>query len=1160
VRLTRLGLTCYGHFDARTLELDPRPGCINLIVAPNGAGKSVLRQAVSEMLFGIHTQTPMGFAFPYPKMRLRAEAERDGVRFGFIRRKGDLNTLTDLQERPADAALLARLPRKDDRKRLERLFMLDSAQLRAGGRALMQSDGDLADALLSGAGELGSARALAADLAARRDGAAPTRKRATAPFYEACQQWVQAGQMLMDDAVIVRPAQITAREAQRAAAVAARAEANRAAAAAAAALSRLERIRRTRRPLQTLDDAARWLAANPDAPVLPPGTAAALDAAQEAVKRTATASDTARDQHQALLRALDALGPPDPALDHAAAIDALTLESGIAAQSHADRPKVMAQLSDSHARLAALLQKLGRPADPAAAGDAIRPEAEIIAARGLIQAAAQVEADLASAANAAATLRQSIADAQEEQASLPAAAQTERLKALLATASADGDPARQAEAAQTACQAAQTAVTAALARVPRWTGDAAALLALTVPPEAELTRLDEARRASAAQLAKAREAHAEAEAGIATLRGRLEVLLGGGSLPDAAAVAAARAHRDRGWRLIEARLAGRPGAEDDYDGGAPLPLAYARAVAAADAVADRRAEETERLAAAANLQRDIRHAGTALDAAASRLADARASDAQVLRAWAGAAAQLGLAEACSLAEARAFLLARDAAIGAVAARDQAAAQHQQLLVRHAAWAAQLAEASGHEAASLPLLLTLVRSQVAQADRAEARRESLAKTLRTEQRKLAAAEAALAKCTAQQAAWADQWRHRLAAMGRPADETPAATAAVLDALVALQSEAAAADTLKIRIAEMTEQLAAFERQAGAIATELGLAGHDAAALAQTLTARLKQARAQAAQRQTLQNQVGPALARLQAADRSVTEAKAALSAAITAAGATDLDAARQRVAHAAERTAREAGRAEALAQLRDDGDGLDVAALRDEAAGLSADDIAAAIKAAEDAASEAQRRAQEAAALTERIEAELNSLTARNGAADAALLRQAAAARLSRVLEEALVQHAAATMLEHALKRVEAEGGSNAKLARIGSVFAELTGGAYERVSPAEADKQSDEHGRLQAHERGGSPKHISQLSEGTRDQLYLALRIVAIEDHAASAAPLPFVADDILQTFDDTRALAALHALLALSAHTQIIVLTHHPHLAALAAHLPPGTVHQAAL
>ncbi len=142
MRLTRLGLTCYGHFDARTLELDPRPGCINLIVAPNGAGKSVLRQAVSEMLFGIHTQTPMGFAFPYPKMRLRAEAERDGVRFGFIRRKGDLNTLTDLQERPADAALLARLPRKDDRKRLERLFMLDSAQLRAGGRALMQSDGD----------------------------------------------------------------------------------------------------------------------------------------------------------------------------------------------------------------------------------------------------------------------------------------------------------------------------------------------------------------------------------------------------------------------------------------------------------------------------------------------------------------------------------------------------------------------------------------------------------------------------------------------------------------------------------------------------------------------------------------------------------------------------------------------------------------------------------------------------------------------------------------------------------------------------------------------------------------------------------------------------------------------------------------------------------
>ena len=72
---------------------------------------------------------------------------------------------------------------------------------------------------------------------------------------------------------------------------------------------------------------------------------------------------------------------------------------------------------------------------------------------------------------------------------------------------------------------------------------------------------------------------------------------------------------------------------------------------------------------------------------------------------------------------------------------------------------------------------------------------------------------------------------------------------------------------------------------------------------------------------------------------------------------------------------------------------------------------------------------------------------------------------------------------------------------------------------------------------------MGELSEGTRDQLYLALRLVAVEDHVQNAPPLPFVADDILQTFDDvTRARAALEALVGLSQHVQVILLTHHPH------------------
>jgi len=95
---------------------------------------------------------------------------------------------------------------------------------------------------------------------------------------------------------------------------------------------------------------------------------------------------------------------------------------------------------------------------------------------------------------------------------------------------------------------------------------------------------------------------------------------------------------------------------------------------------------------------------------------------------------------------------------------------------------------------------------------------------------------------------------------------------------------------------------------------------------------------------------------------------------------------------------------------------------------------------------------------------------------------------------------------------------------------------------------------------GTTVKQVGELSEGSRDQLFLALRIAALEAYVRDNPPLPFIADDVLQTFDDARAAAALRALLDLSAFVQVIVLTHHPHVQALAGALPAGTVHTVGL
>src|ERR1700727_1105715 len=96
MRLTSLTLNRYGNFDNERMTFDARPGVLNLLLAPNGSGKSVLRSAFCDLLFGISGQTPMGFRFGYAGMRISADAiATDGERLTFGRRKGQGNTLVD---------------------------------------------------------------------------------------------------------------------------------------------------------------------------------------------------------------------------------------------------------------------------------------------------------------------------------------------------------------------------------------------------------------------------------------------------------------------------------------------------------------------------------------------------------------------------------------------------------------------------------------------------------------------------------------------------------------------------------------------------------------------------------------------------------------------------------------------------------------------------------------------------------------------------------------------------------------------------------------------------------------------------------------------------------------------------------------------------------
>ena len=388
--------------------------------------------------------------------------------------------------------------------------------------------------------------------------------------------------------------------------------------------------------------------------------------------------------------------------------------------------------------------------------------------------------------------------------------------------------------------------------------------------------------------------------------------------------------------------------------------------------------------------------------------------------------------------------------------------------------------------------------------------------------------------------------------------PAATEAVLQCLSGLATASNAAAALGQRVGDMQDEIAGFTATITALARHLG----EPADPSIFTTARRLIARHEAAQRQqalmeaaqTRLVRTGEALRRAAAGER---EAQQGLNAIIAATGAVDGEDAERRIAASRERARQEANRDSASAGLADHGEGLPLVALQADADDVSADEAAGLREETQRALTTAREASEAAAAKVRDLQQGLDEAAAATDLSELVLVQQAAAASFGHLLDDYLVISLAEHMLAQSVAKVEAESGSDG-VSRISAAFARVTNGDY----AIDGDEGPDGKTVLVAIEKNwpNERRALAQLSEGTRDQLYLALRIVAIEDHAASAAPLPFVADDILQTFDDARATAALHALLALSRHTQIIVLTHHPHVAALAGALPPGSVHFATL
>jgi uncharacterized protein YhaN len=152
MRISRLDLTRYGCFTNQPIAFKNKQAGVpdlHIIYGRNEAGKSTLLNAYMDLLFGIGGQSPFNFQHPYNTMRIGALLEFADGEQEFTRIKRPQGSLLDQAERQISDGVIQRELGGLDRERYRTMFSLDETYLQEGGQNILASKGDLGVLLFS---------------------------------------------------------------------------------------------------------------------------------------------------------------------------------------------------------------------------------------------------------------------------------------------------------------------------------------------------------------------------------------------------------------------------------------------------------------------------------------------------------------------------------------------------------------------------------------------------------------------------------------------------------------------------------------------------------------------------------------------------------------------------------------------------------------------------------------------------------------------------------------------------------------------------------------------------------------------------------------------------------------------------------------------------
>lgn len=1142
MRINRLDLTRYGIFTDYSISFGERAADgpdLHIIYGPNEAGKSTALAAFLDLLFGIDPRSRYGFLHPYPTMRIGGEIEINGLSRQFVRIKRQQNSLLDGSDKPiADSIILGDLG-GIDRGSYTTMFSLDDDTLEIGGEGILASKGDLGQLLFSASTGLSDLSQKLVELRAEADGFYKFRSRGgelselKTRLSDLKKQREDIDTIASEYSKLVEERDRFARQYDEAIAERGRIQ------------SKLDELRRQLGALPRLV-ALRGLRERisplADIPEAPSGWIEELPKLQKAEIELATRVNGVELEINSISKELDEIVIDDRILGLAERIDLLADLRARYVTADKDIPERKLQLRDTEVVIAGILARMecDPNTDP---GGLLLGASTTGALRELLERRSAIEAGTETAEEELTEAQRRLAEAQsklkaaggETQSEVPSTAS--QLVSAVSMARADDHAARR-RLAQRERQEHLDALRERMRTLAPWTGEAGSLRDISVPDADDIERW----KSSIVEAEKRVERYDDEIEGLLDDQRRLtaEIEAAGqvaGVLSDQQA-AEIRAEREEAWANHKRAL------------DAASAEAFEVSLRHDDIVTNSRIGNAAEVAHLNQITKTLITVNANLDAARDSQQGAARELQDILEQITAAIQTMAtsLPQNWSLPKLETWLGSRDKALESLAAAERAereereAEQDGERIRSMLIDAANAADIDFVADASAEILLSLVQTAIDQ--------EADLKTLRSEvderKRDAEARERREQKAKRAEQNWNESWAELCTkcwlAKDRPIPTVPTIRE-ILKALGELGPLIEKKTSLVDRIQKMESDQLRFVRETESLAKALEMEMTSAPLeIATRVTRALENTRAAERARETASTRLWDAEARKKAIaevkeihDRRKAEMidhfmVESLDDVFEKLRNVEKRRDFQEQAAAAEQEILIALGAQSIGLAEEVLDKVDWNAVETEIAELAGR--------FEDQDKHSRELFSEHSKASDRIEA----VGGDDAVARIEERRRTTLLEIEDGAKRYLLLRLGVTAAEQAL-RIYRDQHRSSMMARASEAFRIISRDAYKGLT-TQPDRDSEV---LVAVGTNDGSKVASDLSKGTRFQLYLALRVAGYQEFVESRRPVPFIADDIMETFDDFRAEEAFKLFAEMANVGQVIYLTHHRHLCEIA-------------